>query len=251
MSMLGIIFILVASITTTAQAIGDPFYSGPGVVSYEVTSVLPSFKENQHDYTISGKCLIAGADPKTKDAPPVTYHFTIVTKWSEIGKTVVENISVVAEPWFFPIGPGELTAKCPADPVIYGGDCSDVHFSGVYGKYGVPTQLLSRNLLSEAQKATLRGKVETPKIEHPLANHIYGDQFRLNEFTFRVPLFITQKTPLNVQVNLQQQAGAEKPFQSNFVIPFTELSSAPYGGTTIYAVSRNLDLGPGTYKIEA
>ena len=216
----------------------------------QVNSVGHVFKDNQNDYNLKGTCHSDCTDDVARDI-----RFTIAVKWLDHIKTVVENLNVLKDGF----GPGELTAKCPKDPVLYGGDCSNVQYSGVYAeKNSIPAQLLSRRLLSENKKAALRSELEKrtlkPKIEYPMADYMYGEQSRIGDSRyFKVPVFITLKAPYDVKVELKL---LESPYAielPHLTLGYNqkEMKQSDYGGETIYAAGDEVSLLPGKWQIRA
>ena len=93
---------------------------------------------------------------------------TTVT-WNPNSRVVSENTKILSYYIQVPLYKseewpknGDLTAQCPADPVIFGGDCIKAVYSGLYNNTGklknIKGQLISRNILTEEQKASLRHK---------------------------------------------------------------------------------------------
>jgi hypothetical protein len=246
---LGCCFIFLCSL---AFGMGARLY-GVGDPACQYESATGFFYEDKNSYVITGKCTVY----KEQNSTNYTYLARITTDWFKISKSVQEKVGVYPyQPEAPSVGEGVLTAKCPDDPVLYPGDCTSVNYSGIYGQ-GIPAQLLSRAWIPEVKKAELRSKLEEktlkPKIESPLDKHVYGDGFKIDPTTYRVPIFVTMKAENNIELKFKlQKTGTDETSQWTEFIPYTQFKSAPYGGGTIYALTLNKEwTDTGKYEIKA
>ncbi len=230
---------------TSFAAMGDNFTPGSPV---SIQSITQDFYADRTEYRITGR--VTG---RFSGGPEVKIFQTTVI-WFPETKSVQEETTV--------IGSGEtgsLMARCPTDPVIYSDHCTGASFNGIYADpvlENIKGQLISRNILTEEQKASLRSQSEAafppPVILKPTPNEVYGDAYRStgDKSKFRVPVILM--TQYEADINLEIKKYASSSFSGSVqstMMGFKSESAETGPNGTVF--QPQIELEPGFYKIIA
>ncbi len=164
-----VLVFLVVLIFNEASAADDEFNAADCVI----TVIEPQFDLIKTEYKMGGLCNGA-------------LSFRLFIRWRHGTGSVSEYFD--SEQY----GGGDLHATCPQDPVLFDGRCTSVSLFGIYKKIG---KLVSRDRLTQEQRALLleefNSLVPSPSIDSPEAGEFFGEQYRVADTQFRIPLRLT------------------------------------------------------------
>ena len=240
---------------------GDPFIAGESP-SFQcvLDSISHEFAPLKHRYRLTGRCATVSSKGTVSYeawANPISWEAS--TEWDEETHEVGEQIKTGDG------REGRLEAICPADPVILEGDCTGVKATGnIYQSngfnYHLSSVLISRTVVPEAYKSTLRQQLQTafpsPKIGSPIADYFYGQAFRDGSGDFNIPVYVSLPYQADLEVTIQSwmpdqtgQSGSWKERQEN--IAFTAMQKTEYGDAVAYAGRLSVALAPGKHRVFA
>ena len=232
-----------------------------------VTSIEDHFTPNETRYVINANIEFFNPEPNDSFPAGVFGSATIETTviWDPKSKIVRERTEILSYYMEVELAEsiskwptiGDLTAECPADPVIFEGDCTKAQPTGLYNDTGklknIRGWLISRNILTEEQKASLRHRLEItlapPSILKPIPNEIFGVNYRKSENEYQIPVFVTllYEAPIKLDIKKISSGPKQSLPDQKILFPSTDGNITPYG---IY-YELNLLLAEGKYEITA
>jgi len=160
-------------LTSAAWAADDKF----DFADCDITAIQSQFTYSSSGYKMGGLC---------NDVFP----FTLSVSWYHGRREVIERFKSDQ------YGEGYLYARCLKDPVIFDDYCTGAHGDGLQTFH---RRLVSRDRLTPEQKAALRQQFENvvppPTINSPVAREFYGDQYRVGDDQYLIPLRVTMPEP--------------------------------------------------------